>query len=128
MARASILSCLEGVGEVDPTEAIFALLFTEQPDLQAVFGLDRSGGVRRAMLQNCFEIIVDYASSGNLYANQLLGIYYNHATYETTRTQFLSFFAVIGEWLAQKDTALWQAARTPWMEMEAEFARLIPEN
>jgi hypothetical protein len=128
VARDSILTCLEEIGNADPTEAVFAILFAEQPELKFVFGLDRSGGVRRAMLQNCFEIIVDYASSGSVYANQLLGIYYNHAAYETTRIQFLSFFAVIGQWLEQSDTALWQAARAPWLEMEEEFARLIPES
>lgn len=128
MACAHILACLEGIGDADPTEAIFAILFAEQPELKFVFGLDRSGGVRRAMLQNCFEIIGHYASSENIYANQLLGIYYNHAAYETTRMQFLSFFAVIGQWLEQNDAALWQAARAPWLEMEEEFARLIPES
>ncbi len=128
MARQSILTCLAGVGDADPTDGIFALLFAEQPELRDVFGLDRSGGVRRAMLQNCFEIIVDYASEGTIYANQLLGIYYNHATYETTREQFLSFFPVIGQWLAQQDKARWQGAQLAWSEMESEFAKIIPET
>ena len=128
MRQTSILDCLAAVGDEDPTEDIFNVLFEAEPELRAVFVLDRSGDVRRAMLQNCFEIIVDYASGGSAYVNQLIGIYFNHAAYDTTREQFLGFFGVIGIWLKRRDPVAWCKARDAWLEMETMFSEIVPAS
>ncbi|HOY76177.1 MAG TPA: hypothetical protein PLN33_00135 [Hyphomonadaceae bacterium] len=52
-----ILETLELVAErhSDPTAAIYQRLFNAHPELEALFLMDRDGGVRASMVQQAFE-------------------------------------------------------------------------
>lgn len=44
---------------IDPTPLIYARLFALHPDMEALFVMDKDGGVRGSMIQTCLECILD---------------------------------------------------------------------
>ena len=44
----------------DPTADVYARLFAAHPELEALFLMDRDGGVRASMMQQALECIVDH--------------------------------------------------------------------
>ena len=63
-----ILATLEIVAERrgDPTPDVYARLFAVHPELEALFLMDRDGGVRASMMQQALECIVDHAGDRGL--------------------------------------------------------------
>lgn len=123
--RDNISACLAAVGAVDPSARIFTLLFSQYPEFESYFVLDRSGAVRGSMLQQSFEIILDYVDGGCSYSLHLVGARYNHDTYEVAPEEFLSFFSIIGLWLATDFPREWERARDEWHEMESHFKEIV---
>ncbi|HOZ29192.1 MAG TPA: hypothetical protein PK080_17630, partial [Hyphomonadaceae bacterium] len=57
-----ILGTLQSVADRhgDPTALIYQRLFSAHPELEALFHMDRDGGVRASMVQQGFECILDH--------------------------------------------------------------------
>lgn len=118
-----ILSTLEAVADRhgDPSAAIYARLFSAHPELEALFHMDRDGGVRASMMQQGFECILDYVGP-RLTAPQIIAAArQHHDGYGVPAERFDDFFAAIRDAFREILADSW----TP--DMETEWAALVRE-
>ena len=101
MRAPNILCALDYVPDNYRIEDIYEYLFEVHPDTRASFVLDANMSVRGSMLQQCFEIILDYAEGGDLYALTIVGNYHNHDGYGVDPAIFLDFFGAIQAWISK---------------------------
>lgn len=94
----------------DPAPRVFARLFTEAPDLQALFVNDTSGSVRAEMFLRALECLQDAASDAR-YGAALVGAeHQTHLGYGVPTGQFQRFFALIVDEFRSALGADWTAA------------------
>ena len=108
----------------DPAPLVYARLFAEFPELEALFVRDVSGTVRGNMLTTTLECLVDFAGP-RAYATHFVGSErVNHAGLGVPAEMFDRFYAtvigtfreVLGEaWTAETDAA-WARAAAGLME------------
>lgn len=118
---------LERLGELrgDPTADVYARLFAQQPDLEALFLLDRTGAVRGNMLTNVFEALLDMAGPRRYGLGAIHAERVNHEGMGVPAGSFAVFFDIVrdttcealgGEWTPEVDSA--------WRETLAEINAL----
>lgn len=100
----------------DLTSAIYARLFAQFPETEALFALDRNGQVRGAMLTHVFDTIFDFIGERR-YAHRFIQTeIVTHEGYDVPRVAFADFFAIVrdevriacgGAWTREMDDA-WQ--------------------
>lgn len=79
----------------DLTGAIYARLFTEFPETEALFVLDRDGQVRGAMLAHVFDTIFDFIGERR-YADRFINAeIVTHDGYGVDPAAFASFFGIV---------------------------------
>ncbi len=105
----------------DPTEAVYARLFAQHPDLEEHFVLDTDGGVRGSMLQHTFECILDLAGEKRMASAFIAGERNRHDEYGIPDETYLSFFAVV------RDTIRDLLAEEWTDEMEVAWAALVTD-
>lgn len=101
----------------DPTAAVYVRLFTEQPQMQALFWRDSDGAIKGEMLSRVFEAILDFIGERR-YADHMIGSeIVTHEGYDVPREVFATFFGVVAatlrdelgpEWTEPMDAA-WRA-------------------
>jgi len=109
-----ILATLEAVADRhgDPTQAIYAKLFSRHPDLEALFWLDRDGGVRAAMVQQALECVLDHVGE-RLTSHQIIAAArQHHDGYGVAADRFDDLFTAMRDAFRQILGADW----TPEME------------
>lgn len=92
-----IADCLERVAERagDPAPLVFARLFAENPDIEALFVRDTAGLVRGEMMATTMEALLDSAD-GDSYAVGLVEIErVNHVGLGVEPEVFDTFFRVV---------------------------------
>jgi hemoglobin-like flavoprotein len=92
-----ILAALEAVAERrgDPTADVYVLLFGAHPELEALFLMDRDGGVRASMMQQALECIVDFTGD-RLVAPQIIAASrMHHDGYGVPAHLFDAFFVAL---------------------------------
>ena len=125
-----ILDTLEHVANRhgDPTAQIYDNLFAAHPETRDMFVLDTDFGVRRNMMQNTLEIIVDYcaAETGETgFALRLEGNRLNHLGYGVETDMFLEFFSIVAMTLQSLAGDLWTPDHAQaWQQMLTDFATL----
>jgi hemoglobin-like flavoprotein len=110
----------------DPTPAVYARLFAQQPRMQAHFWRDADGAVKGEMLSRTFALILDLVGDGR-YAAQMIGTeMVTHEGYDIPREVFATFFGVVRETareiLGDDWTPAYEAA---WDGLLAEIGRLV---
>jgi hypothetical protein len=79
----------------DPAPRVFARLYAEAPEVQALFLNDSSGSVRAEMFLRALECLQDAAGPG-LYGAALVGAeHQTHLGYGVDSAQFQRFFVLI---------------------------------
>lgn len=118
---ALIVESLERVSERcdDPTPLVYARLFAQQPEMEALFIMDTDGQVRGHMLSEALEGIIDFvgarAYSDNLIRSEIV----NHEGLGVPPGVFATFFAVVMETFREVLGGDWTA------EMDAAWGRLL---
>lgn len=103
----------------DLTQTVYARLFRQRPELEALFVMDTDGAVRGEMLSRVFDAILDFIGE-RTYAHNLIGAEAtNHDGYNVPREAFALFFAVVMEAVREACGPAW----TP--EIEAAWRRLL---
>ena len=99
----------------DPAPLVYARLFAERPDLEALFIRDRSGLVRGQMLAVAIEALLDFAGD-NAYAANLLGSErVNHEGLGVPPEAFDRFFHTLMTVVHEQLCADWtDAMETAW--------------
>ncbi len=116
-----IVSTLEAVAERegDPTAAIYARLFHAHPELEALFHMDRDGGVRASMVQQGFECILDYVGPRLTSPQIISAARLHHDGYGVPAGMFDKFFAAMRDAFRDSLGEDWTPA------MEREWAELL---
>ncbi|MEZ5958184.1 MAG: globin [Hyphomonadaceae bacterium] len=105
----------------DLTGAIYARLFAEFPQTEALFALDRDGQVRGAMLAHVFETILDFIGERR-YAHRFIGAeIVTHDGYGVDPVAFAAFFGVVRDEVRSACGAEWTDT------MEEAWRRLLTE-
>jgi hemoglobin-like flavoprotein len=102
----------------DLTDAVYARLFAEHPDMEALFVRDTSGAVKGEMLAKVFEMILDLVDRG-VYAGHLVQCeVVTHDAYGVPTDVFPAFFDVVAEILKKMAGAEWTPAMSEaWGEV-----------
>ena len=114
--RSALIWSLERVAELhgDPTPQVYARLFAQNPELEAMFLLDRQGAARGAMLGHVIDTLMDLAGPKAYGANMIYAEMTNHSGLGVPPPQFVTFFDVVksvfrellgAEWTAEVDQA-----------------------
>jgi hemoglobin-like flavoprotein len=77
----------------DPAPAIYARLFAEQPETEALFVRDASGAVRGEMLAVAFQCLLDL--DGAYGANFIAAERVNHDAFGVSAEAFARFFPIV---------------------------------
>ena len=123
MIQDLISESLERVAERhgDPAKAVYARLFAQQPEMEALFVGDKDGLSRGNMLANVFEVILDLAGPRNYGLNMVRAEITNHDQLGVPGEVFLSFFPVVVETLKDLSGDDW----TP--EVDAAWAKVLED-
>ncbi len=118
-----IIETLEEVGETcpDPTPLVYDRLFAQRPDLEVLFVMDKDGGVRGSMMQQCLECIIDQVGEKSFVEGILISERQRHESYGVEEDVFETFFPVIRDTFRDHLGARW----TP--EMDREWSKLVDE-
>lgn len=121
LIEASLELLAERVG--DPGPQVYARLFAEFPEMQALFVRDTTGAVRGEMLAMAFQCLLDMAGSGGgpgLYAaNMIAAERVNHEGVGVPPEAFARFFPIISETCRELLGEAWTG------EVDAAWAELI---
>lgn len=120
MTPSPLALSLERLAEAhgDPTAAVYERLFSEHPELEALFVLDRQGQVRGAMLASVFDALLDISGNRRHGLNFILAERVNHDGMGVPRALFARFFEIVFEtvrdllgeaWTMEMDSA-WRSA------------------
>lgn len=92
-----ITASLEAVGERagDLTEAVYARLFADHPQMRELFVRDREGSVKGEMLMRVFEAIVDFIDRGHFAARLIQCEVVTHEGYGVPPEVFAIFFETV---------------------------------
>jgi hemoglobin-like flavoprotein len=120
-----ILGTLERVADRhgDPTHEIYRRLFSAHPELEALFHMDRDGGVRASMAQQAFECIIDYIGP-RLTAPQIIAAARtHHEGYGVPPERFDDFMLAIRDTFRDLLGSAWTAdTEKSWKELLEAFA------
>jgi hemoglobin-like flavoprotein len=104
----------------DPAPLVFARLFAEAPELQALFCNDSSGSVRAEMFLRAVECLQDAAGARQFSAGLVAAEWMTHQGYGVSAAQFQQFFDLVvavfrevldTEWTPETDAAWGRALR-----------------
>ncbi len=105
----------------DPTAAVYARLFAEQPQMQALFWRDSDGAIKGEMLARVFDAILDFVGERK-YADHMIGCeIVTHEGYDVPREVFATFFAVVAATIREQVGEAWTPA------MDAAWTALLAE-
>ena len=79
----------------DPTPLVYARLFTEWPEMEALFVRDVSGAVRGNMLAEVITAMLDIVAANNYGSNLMRAEIVNHEHLGVPPHLFRAFFATI---------------------------------
>ena len=121
--RETIERSLELAGERcgDLTPLVYARLFAEQPDMEALFWRDTNDKIKGEMLLRVFEAILDFVGERQ-YADRLIQCeVVTHSQYDVPPEVFRTFFGIVAATIREVLDADW----TPGMA--AAWSRLLTE-
>lgn len=110
----------------DVTETVYARLFAQHPELEALFSMDTDGGVRGSMLAQAFDCLMDLAEgTGTLAETVIRSERINHDTYDVPPGMFEIFFDIIRDVTRDTAGADWTSEMEQgWDEVLAKASRL----
>lgn len=123
---------LMAVRGLDPTEAVYARLFQQQPSVQPLFWRDNNGAIKGEMLSRVFEAILDFCGERR-YAGHMIGTeMITHEGYDVPREIFTTFFGVVRDTLKDQLGAAWTTdidhAWTAMLADIAAYAARVPRS
>ena len=120
MDAEAIKRSLELVAEhSDPTALVYARLFSQYPQMEALFVRDVNGAVRGNMLAEVITALLDFVDANNYGANLMRAEIVNHEHLGVPPHHFVAFFATLRDVFADVLAAEW----TP--DIEAAWAELL---
>jgi len=106
----------------DLTPLVYARLFVEQPQMEALFWRDSNGAIKGEMLARVIEAILDFVGE-RLYASRLIQCeVVTHAGYDVPPEVFGVFFGVVAATLQELLEEAWTAPiDAAWTQLLADL-------
>jgi hemoglobin-like flavoprotein len=124
LVAGSLETLAERVG--DPREAVYARLFAEYPEMEALFVRDTTGAVRGEMLAVAFECILDIGGAGAYAANLIAAERVNHEGVGVPPEIFGRFFPLLAETCRELLGEAWTpAVDAAWAELLAGLQAIV---
>lgn len=105
--------------DIDPTRAVYARLFAENPEMEALFIRDHAYSVRGQMVQMVLENLLDYATTRSFGLNMIRAERVNHVNMGVPQAVFGIFFGVLQTTVGELLGADWTS------EMDRSWTELI---
>ncbi len=105
----------------DLTGAVYARLFRERPDLEALFVMDTDGAVRGEMLSRVFDAILDFIGERAYAHNLIHAEAANHDGYNVPREAFTLFFSTVADTVRTACDDAWS------VDIDRAWSRLLEE-
>lgn len=105
----------------DLTSAVYARLFRERPDLEALFVMDTDGAVRGEMLSRVFDAILDFIGERAYAHNLIHAEAANHDGYNVPRETFTLFFSTVADTVRTACGDAWS------VDIDRAWSRLLEE-
>jgi hemoglobin-like flavoprotein len=105
----------------DLTPLVYARLFREHPEMEALFGRDPGDQVKGEMLARVIQSILDFIGERHYAATLIQSEVINHAGFQVPPAVFGTFFATVAATLADLLGADWTPA------MAAAWAELLQD-
>lgn len=110
----------------DPTAQVYARLFAEHPDMEALFVRDTTGAVRGEMLAVAFACLLDVGGSGAYAANLIAAERVNHEGVGVPPEVFARFFPIMTETCRDISGEAWTPqVGAAWQELLGRLAAAI---
>ncbi len=114
-----IEDCLERIADIhgDPTDLVYAKLFTKHPEMRELFLLDRDNSVKGNMLAQVLECFLDFTGEKH-YATSLIATEkINHDQIGVPPETFETFFVtvvdtfrdILGDKWSEQDESAWNS-------------------
>jgi hemoglobin-like flavoprotein len=110
----------------DLTDAIYARLFSEFPETEPLFALDRGGQVRGSMLSHVFDTIFDFIGERR-YAHRFIGAeIVTHDGYGVAPNAFAAFFRIVRDEVQAACGTEWnEAMGSAWEALLTELSGYV---
>lgn len=106
----------------DLTPLVYARLFREHPDMQALFGADARDQVKGEMLAKALQSILDFIGEHHYAADFIRAEAINHVGFQVPPAVFSRFFRVIAATLAELLDSDWSGEiATAWEDLLADL-------
>jgi hemoglobin-like flavoprotein len=123
IVAASLEALAERAG--DPAPQVYARLFVEHPEMEALFVRDTTGAVRGEMLAMAFECLLDIGGTGAYAANLIAAERINHEGVGVPPEVFAQFFPVVMETCRELSGETWTGeVDAAWTAILARIAEL----
>ena len=110
----------------DLTPLVYARLFAQQPQMEALFCMDGNQQVRGEMLSQVIRAILDFVDQRVYAATLIHSESMNHEGYGVPPAVFSSFFGVVAETLEDLLQADWtRDMALAWRELLADLERYV---
>ena len=121
MDTEAILQSLEIAGERRPdlSPVVYAGLFAQHPEMEAMFIRDTNGAIRGEMLARVFELILDFIDRRRYSAHMIQCEVVTHDGYGVPPEVFAIFFGTVRDGVREVLAGDWSEA------MEAAWAELL---
>jgi hemoglobin-like flavoprotein len=123
----AILASLEAVADLhgDPTKRVYQQLFAMHPELEALFHMDRDGGVRASMVQQGLECIIDYVGPRLTSPQVIAALRMHHDGYGAPAGRFDQFFVAMRDAFRDLLGEAWSPdMELGWSKMLAAFSAM----
>src|SRR5450432_2856289 len=124
LVAGSLETLAERVG--DPRDQVYARLFAEYPEMEALFVRDTTGAVRGEMLAVAFECILDIGGAGAYAANLIAAERVNHEGVGVPAEVFGRFFPLLADTCRELLGEAWAPqVGAAWGELLARLEAVI---
>ena len=120
MNPALVVQSLELLAErdIDPTRAVYARLFAENPEMEELFIRDHAYSIRGQMVQMVLENLLDYATKRTFGLHMIRAERINHVSLGVPQEVFGTFFGVVQATVGELLGADWTPAMDrAWTEL-----------
>lgn len=125
IVAASLELVAERVG--DPTPQVYARLFAEHPQMEALFIRDKTGAVRGEMLAVAFACLLEVGGAGAYAANLIAAERVNHEGVGVPPEVFARFFPIVMETCRELSGEAWTSeVEAAWGELLGRLTATMP--
>jgi len=128
MTEAAIIASLEAVAERvgDPTPLVYERLFAAQPEMHALFVLDKDNSAKGNMLAQLIDCMIDLAGEGHYARGLIQTEVINHGNLGVPPDVFITFVDTVIATFREALGADWtEEFESAWSDLARQFNAML---